>query len=200
MSLPAPSHVVRCPNCTGPADFRFATAVHVGEKNAAFFERSSDFEVVRGHDPNGSFFSAALFFHGLSRPLEQLGQLPEPFTPRDWSARKYFPRARGFENRGSIRCGRCLSQRKHTLRWPSDAFYQIEYSGKVLWAYDRGSCLALVSFIESSSRNMSIQCSVEGSHAVYSTLDPFLRHIPSHFLKAKARSEIVKRLRSVLCD
>jgi len=114
---------------------------------------------------------------------------------------EYFRKSREpkeLKNTGSIRCSCCLIQRKHSLNWPSDAYFQITYKGKVLWAFDRKYTLKLLSYIESKERKKRIVgYSGQPWNTVYSQ-DWFLRHIPEHFQSAKARPEIVKKLKSIL--
>ncbi len=85
---------------------------------------------------------------------------------------------------GLLHCSFCKIRRKHRIKWPDDAFFQVDYRGRSLWAFDRGSFNALRAFIASPDRNKFR----------YSGAVTFLLHVPGYFLSKKSRSEIGRKL------
>lgn len=73
------------------------------------------------------------------------------------------------------------------LDWPSHAFFQIAFKGRVLWAFDREFAVALLGFVEASDRDF-------GKHKFRSSL----MKVPKVFLEKGARVEVAKRLRRIL--
>ena len=82
---------------------------------------------------------------------------------------------------------------KHKLDWPEEAYFQVSYKGKVLWAYDRKTASKLLNYIKSDDRRKRIE--LQPSYIVQ---DAFLRKIPEHFQTAKARKAIAKKLEKIL--
>ncbi len=195
----APFATIKCPSCGEAAKFAFATYQIFKKNDEEYFRKSKDFEVFRGQHSHGSFYHAALYYPGLGNSLENINDLPEDYKPNMWRHPYwYVTLPKELENTGSIRCSSCLIQRKHSLNWPNDAYFQITYKGKVLWAFDRKYTLKLLSYIESKERKKRIVgYSGKPWNTIYSQ-DWFLRHIPEHFQSAKARPEIVKKLKSIL--
>jgi len=106
--------------------------------------------------------------------------------------------AKGVREYGGNTMFQLFDSKKHNLKWPEEAYFQINYKGQVLWAFDRKYALKLLSYIESKERKKRI---VGYSGKPWNTIisqDWFLRHIPEHFQTAKARPEIVKKLKSIL--
>ena len=179
---------VRCPRCGEPARFEFATAVRVKrQEDRAFFERSSHFECRTIGEGTSHRWVAALFHATLHGAPEQvIDALPEGYEPSHWLPPRIGHRC--FDtDAGAVRCSACGLRRRHTLRWPHDARYQIEYRGQVLWAFHRESALELREFIASTHRRR------EGF-----AWELMLRHIPAAFLSAKARSTVLERLDRLL--
>ncbi|KAF7786189.1 hypothetical protein PRUB_a0670 [Pseudoalteromonas rubra] len=81
---------------------------------------------------------------------------------------------------GLAQCSHCYSNRKHKLNWPSDAYWQWEVRGELLWAWDKEHAQVILNFVKETSRP---------SRHSYS-----LKYIPSHFLSAKARDLVVKKM------
>lgn len=73
-------------------------------------------------------------------------------------------------------------------RGEEDRFFQVEFRGQTLWAANRDHALALIEFIEGSDRRR-LPDDVTRAWA---------RRIPTHFLTAKGRETIVKRLRRLI--
>ena len=80
------------------------------------------------------------------------------------------------------------------VRKSKEAFTQVagrvllsdRLQGHVLWAFDRESALVLLDYLRSESRQR------DGNWKT------FLLHVPSHFLKKKAREDVSKKLGKLL--
>ena len=195
----APFATIKCPECKGAANFAFATYQIFQKENQKYFEQSKNFEVFKGQHSHGSYYRAALYYPGLRNSLENIKDLPDGYERSMWKhTHWHVTLPKELSNTGAIRCTECLVQKKHKLIWPDDTYFQIEYKGQVLWAFDRKYALKLLAYIESDERKKRI-IGYSGNpwNKIYSQ-DWFLRHIPEHFQTAKARPEIVKKLRELL--
>lgn len=81
---------------------------------------------------------------------------------------------------GLVQCSHCHSNRKHKLNWPNDAYYQWKIRGELLWAWDKEHAQIILNFVKKSIRP---------SRRSFS-----LKYIPSHFLSAKVRDLVVKKM------
>jgi len=186
---------VRCPACGVEARFEYASYVSIPErKYIDYFKRSDHFEYVNEDTLHGRMTHLAVYFHGLNgNTLHTINDLPEPFKTTDWerpwsaagSTDRFF---RDFDH-GVISCVACGLRCKHQLDWPNDAWFQIAYRGHVLWAFDRQSATMMLSYIAGDDRSPS-----KFRHS------RFLRKIPAHFLAAKARGAVVKKLEALLAS
>lgn len=178
---------VRCPDCTGPATFEFAEVARIRlRQDVPFFKKHPLFEhaLVDSRNAEGRWH-AAIFFPGLHvRDTSALRDLPDGYSPSDWDHSKYSYRTHGLDV-GTVVCSKCPLRRRHTLRWPEDARFQLGYRGQTLWAFNRDSAVALREFVASDDRKATKWAS-------------FLLHVPKEFLAAKARSEVVKQLDRIL--
>ena len=188
---PMPHRVsVRCPACAQHASFEFAETVRIKRKaDIPFFEKSRLFEyafieVSRA----GQNFNAALFYAGLhGGSTAAIRELPDGYSPEDWDHSRYLYRSWPTD-RGSVVCPSCRLHRKHVLRWPEDAWFQVEYRGSTLWAFERESATVLRDHIASTERRLR-------RRRRWSSL---LLHVPKEFLVASARATLVKRLDRLL--
>lgn len=179
---------VGCPGCGAHAKFEFAedARIHL-RKDIAYFQDSKDFDYVKTEDLGGGFCHIALYFHGLGRrDLAAIDDLPDGYSLADWQHNQYWMRSHDGRT-GAISCAACGLNRKHDLVWPNDAFFQIEYRGSILWAFNRDSASELQTYIESEDRNRQ--------NFTYSN---FLMKIPTVFLTKKARGAVVRKLTAVL--
>ena len=85
---------------------------------------------------------------------------------------------------GLVQCQKCHSNRKHKLNWPNDAYWQWEIRGELLWAWDKAHAQTIYGFIKETIR--------PARHSYG------LRYIPSHFLSAKARELVVRKMEATL--
>lgn len=185
---PMPHKVdVKCPSCHKKAEFEFAEVVKIKlKKDVPFFQNSPQFEYQMLSDDCGHLVHGAFFFEGLHGSVNAISNLPDGYSPSNWSHSQYLIRSQRYDI-GSILCSHCSNRGIYNLNWPQDAFYSVLHRNKCLWAFNRESANELLSFIESNERN-------ESSYKWQS----FLRHIPSHFKGKKARTDISKKLRQRL--
>jgi hypothetical protein len=177
---------VACPDCGKEAVFETATWVGIAlKKDVPFFKKNRVFEYV--HDPSPTGISHwAVYFPGLhGRGVEPIRDLPEGYSPQDWARPKYSSRYSPGRP-GTIRCA-CGLLRKHNLDWPAKAFYQVDIRARTLWAYNRACAVELQEFIQSTDREQKRFKSMLA-----------LDVVPTHFLTAKVRAEIVKKLGAIL--
>lgn len=78
-----------------------------------------------------------------------------------------------------VSCRSCPYRKKHLMKWPADAFYQVEVCNDVLWGWSREHFVSIREFIASKERKQNPR-----EH----------RKIPAHFLNVKRRSTIVKAI------
>ena len=81
---------------------------------------------------------------------------------------------------GVVQCSSCHANKKHTLAWPDDAYWQWEIRGQVLWAWDKSHAERILNFVTATTRP--------------ARRAPDLRYIPTHFLTAKVRSEEQRKM------
>jgi hypothetical protein len=179
---------VKCPRCAQQAYFEFAEVVRIKEKkDVQFFKDSDQFEYLLCQNRLGHKWHAALFFPGLhGRTVNTIRELPDGYAPSEWAHSKYLYRSSNRDV-GSVDCSQCGLRQIHHLKWPQDAYYQIEYKGQILWAFDRETANELKEYILSKDRDRAkFQWQF------------FLLHVPAIFLKQNAREEIVKKLEKLL--
>lgn len=174
---------VICPDCRGPARFEFATGIPVDRKDRDWFRRSRAFEMRKVERHDGARHVVAMHYRGLRGPsLDVISDMPAAHSPADWHHSRYHVRTT-TAHEGTVTCSACALRRKHRLDWPRDAWFQIEYRGRVLWAFDRDMALRLLSHIQGKMRPSP---------------DAQLLKVPAHFRTAKARNEVARRLRARL--
>ncbi len=180
---------VRCPNCARAARFEFAEIVKIERKqDIAFFRHSDQFDYRVFNGSQGQNWHAAIYYPGLNGiTLGAIEGLPKGYAPEDWAHDSVWSPSMVGQDIGSIVCHHCDLRKKTELSWPEDAYFQIAYKGKVLWAFNEDSAISLLDFIESEDRQRN-------KHKY----QLFLRHIPSHFLHKHARGPVVKKLAKAL--
>lgn len=181
---------VRCPKCDLEAKFEFAEMKKIElKRDIPFFQNSDLFEYCFFESTGSGRWHAAFYFHGLrSNSTAEIKGLPDGYRPEDWHHTHYLTRSHDYDI-GTIRCSACFLRRIHVLNWPEESYFQVEYKQQVLWAFDRETVVTLIEYIGSQDR--------QSSQYKWSS---FLRHIPSHFLKANARNLIVKKLGKLLAS
>jgi sarcosine oxidase delta subunit len=185
---PMPHRVdVRCPSCAAHARFEFAEAVRISRKaDVPFFEQSRffDYEFVERRE-HGQSYHAAIFCAGIhGTDTLAIKRLPDGYDASQWNHSRYAVRSHST-TRGAVVCPACGLRRRHDLMWPTDAWFQCEVRGDVLWAFHRESTIALRDFVASKKRKRSRWSS-------------FLLHVPTVFLTANVRDEVVAKLDGLL--
>ncbi len=177
---------VTCPKCSSCAVFDFSEIIKIAQKkDVEYFSKSKIFEYRQFQDFCGHKWHAAIFYHGL-HSLANISDLPQGYSVDDFKHSKYSRQFPPF-GLGAIICTKCMLRQKASLDWPKDAFYQCEFKGRSLWAFNRESLVDLKNFIASDTRQT-------GDYK-YSG---FLLHIPSIFLDRKNRGAVVKKLDKLL--
>ncbi|MBR9834788.1 MAG: hypothetical protein GYB42_06280 [Alphaproteobacteria bacterium] len=179
---------VTCPECAGEAAFEFAECVRIKTNDDLhWFEKSKHFDCLKEAASDGQYYHAAIYYHRLmGNTLPIISDLPRGYKIEDWahSEHKFRPLS---DWRGTLVCESCGKRSKHTLDWPREAYFQIEYRNQNLWAFDRASTAELIDYICASHRR--------ADDFIYW---PFLMKIPHVFLTRQARETVVKRLRKRL--
>ena len=85
-------------------------------------------------------------------------------------------------------CTACGGRFPHKLSWPKDAYFKCDVRGQTLWAWSIDHARVLRDFIASVDRDPT-------KHKKYFL---FLRHIPEHFIRAKNREIVLKRLTAMI--
>ncbi len=85
---------------------------------------------------------------------------------------------------GLFQCPHCHANKKHKLHWPHDAYWQWDIRGEFLWAWNRDHAEAIMAYVSGTERP--------------SRYSYHLRYIPSHFLSAKVRDLVVRKMEQSL--
>lgn len=182
---PMPHKVdVKCPQCGLRAEFEFAEVCRIELKaDVEFFKNCTQFEYRQLQDSCGHYWHGALYYAGLhGDPRVALGNLPSGYEPSNWNHSKYLYRSHGMDI-GSVHCEHCHLRKKHSINWPSDAYYSVSYKNNVLWAFNRESACDLHDFILSKTRDISKY-----------RWSSFLLHVPTVFKTLKARELVAQKL------
>ena len=91
---------------------------------------------------------------------------------------------------GQVRCTACHHVAAHTLDWPGQAWFRIEYKGQILWAKDAEMMAEIRRFIAAGVDRNAI-----GKASVWWR---YLLRIPSHFLGAQARTAVLRKIDKLL--
>lgn len=83
--------------------------------------------------------------------------------------------------RGVVQCKACHVSSVHTLNWPHDAWWQWEIRGQRLWAWNRGHAEFILEY-------------TLAKHRPRRPLSGGLGRIPSHFLSAKVRHQVARKI------
>lgn len=179
---------IKCPECRSIADFINSNQIKVKKKDKDYFLQSKFFKLHESGFSKAQRTSYYTLHYPLLMPkLENISDLPEGYTAEYW-------RSSYREYGGVLNCSSCNTCQIHILNWPDDAYFQLDYKGKTLWAYDRSYAIKLRDYIKSGDRKKRHPASTE----TYIFQDYFLRKIPEHFQTKKARDEIVSKLNKLL--
>ncbi|ULT68154.1 hypothetical protein ACMGG8_20920 [Pseudomonas sp. BNK-45] len=179
---------LNCPQCGAQARFDFVVSRPIARKvDVPFFADHPLLDYRQEQDSCGHYRHYALYFPGLhGDPTHSLGPLPEGYLASHWQCSPYWYRDHGLDL-GSLACEHCRYSARHTLNWPSEAYFSVAYKGQMLWAFNRESALALHDYLESAQRD-------PGGYPWRS----FLLHIPGAFKHRKARQPLTRLLKRLL--
>lgn len=161
---------IKCPNCSGLAKF----------------EEPFEFLSSNNAEPNET------------RPYHKWGgwvvveRFPSQFNWKAPSTSNQYLRGGGENGHGGypvltnglVQCPNCYANEKHKLQWPHDAYWHWDIRGELLWAWDRDHAKAILAYVKRT---------VRPSRHSYA-----LRYIPSHFLSAKVRDLVVRKMKQSL--
>ena len=140
------------------------------------------------------FLSKKEVCQGETKPTHQWGgwivleRFPSQISWKPPSGSSQYLRGGGDTGKGGyplltnglVQCSHCHSNRKHKLNWPTDAYWQWEIRGELLWAWDKEHAQIILKYVKDTSRS---------SRRSYN-----LKYIPSHFLSAKVRELVVQKI------
>lgn len=186
---------IKCPNCGELCEFTYAESIRIKKKDASYFLKSKIFKIEKttGWSESRTYYYT-LHYPYIMPNLENIIDLPEKYTAENWRKRIGHGIYRTHLNDGVAVCSLCNIRQKHVLKWPEDAYFQIDYKGQTLWAYNRTYALKLRDYIASNDRKKRHPNSTE--YHIFQ--DSFLRKIPEHFQSKKARTEIVKKIEKLI--
>ena len=192
MWLPMPNIVsVKCPHCSCHSEFSFSKSIIPKKIDRAYFEKSRSFKTEKVLSDTGWKY-LAWYDPGLGkRNIDVIHDLPVGVKAEDFKPNNFY--VRHNLSRGVVVCHSCSLRKLHTLTWPDDAFFEVDYKGETLWAFNREMALTILNYLQSSDRKKRI-VSTTGHVSQHS----WLRKIPTVFQTKKARREVVTKLRKVL--
>ena len=178
---------VICPSCSGHATFEPAQAAVTDRPLREAFKDRDEFDLITEATHSG-WRTCAVWYPGVhTNNLESA--LPDGVGAERFSTvytkLDFYSSSDSIYNLGAVRCPSCATCRKHRLRWPDDAWYAVDVRGETLWARNAYDAETVVNFIGSIERDKT------GNYGL-------LHNIPEHFLRAKVRDEVVKKMRAKL--
>ncbi len=190
--LPMPHTIsVSCPRCKSHSEFSFSVAQQINRKDRPYFEKSKNFKSDKVLSHSGWNYIA---WHdpGISKNIDNIGDLPADYSPADFKPHpRYY--TRNNANRGVIKCHSCDYRRLHSLNWPEDAYFQIDYKNRTLWAFNREMGVLILNYLSSTERKKRI-ISTTGHISQHA----WLRKLPTVFQTKKATPNVVKKLEKIL--
>lgn len=173
-----------CAVCRGPALAEFVLYCPVRDGDEGLFRDLPGITLSRRPAPHEGFLACY-------RPVPGAPDLRDMVLPGTYGYATSAFRLSGSE--AVLCCTRCGAVQTRAVSLPEECFYQVEYRGKMLHAGSRSAAEELLAFIEGDDRRRKAwrDYSLPGSGS-------FLSRIPTHFLTAKARDTLVKRLRKRL--
>ena len=170
---------IRCPTCSGAAEFFRAIRQQVKTRKAWEEGRKSVAFMCSEWTKSGGDSYATLWYY------------PELDLHSGRGCVRDRQRYRGDSKLGTILCPSCHLKKKGELRWPKQAFYQCDIRGRKLWAWNRAHTVALRDFVITPHRM---------NPAYERPIQSFLKTVPTHFLSARCRKLVLKRLERLLRD
>ena len=185
-----PSEIsIICPKCEAHAQFNFSICRTADKVDRPYFDKSKNFDTEYVKIRKGQWNYRVWYNPGLGTPLENLKDLPVSYKP----IYSYQRGAANAENRGVATCINCGLRRRHKLTWPNDAYFNTEYKGNILWAYNREMAMILLEYLNSPDRKKH-KFYKRGTQGSWS----WLRNLPKVFQTKKATPHVVKKLEKLL--
>ncbi|SDM24741.1 hypothetical protein [Maricaulis salignorans] len=91
---------------------------------------------------------------------------------------------------GRLSCLGCGLNRTHEVDWPREAFYQLEYRGETLWAFDRAMMADIAAYLGAGPDRDTVRR--QSPHATR------LMRLPKTFLSARARETLITKIEALL--
>lgn len=91
---------------------------------------------------------------------------------------------------GRLSCLACGLNRTHEVDWPREAFFQIDYRGETLWAFDRAMMVEILAYLNAGVNRDAVR-----SASPYALL---LMRLPKALLAGKAREALATRIAALL--
>jgi hypothetical protein len=91
---------------------------------------------------------------------------------------------------GTLKCSKCHLVAETALTWPTDAYYQWNIRGYILWAWSTEHARALLGYLESTDRDPWR----------FSPYGFWMQTLPSEVTSAKRRDLVVKEISRTLAD
>ena len=91
---------------------------------------------------------------------------------------------------GRLTCLGCGLNGRHEVDWPREAFFQLDYRGETLWAFDRAMMDDILAYLTAGVDRDAVR-----RNSAYAGR---LMHLPKAFLTAKARETLVAKIEALL--
>ncbi|MEP6341684.1 MAG: hypothetical protein ABJ275_00045 [Maricaulaceae bacterium] len=182
---------VLCPSCQHHAIFHFSKSQPIDKKHRSYFEKSKNFKTTWEYD-NGWKYHAWHDRH-LNGDVYNIRDLPEGFSPENFTNKPFYYYSRRNASRGVIVCNSCDFRRLHKLSWPNDAYFKINYKTETLWAFNREMVIVILNYLKSSDRKKRVTSTT--GHVSQHT---WLRKIPTVFQTKKSAPHVIKKLEKIL--
>ncbi len=171
---------IECPNCQQPA--RFVPAqLEVRAKNSVGETLGKDVMVVKSDQPKRNYSNwhreHTLAYIGLGGSDIHSSNALYPIGMYRNLLNSLF---------GTSICDNCHTPRKTKIRWPQDAYFQLSYSGRLLWFYDREHVAAMLELLG------------EKTPVNHPWRYWFDRKLPTIFKTGRARRQLPAKLKRML--
>ncbi|WP_170758859.1 hypothetical protein [Ruegeria lacuscaerulensis] len=132
---------IECPNCQKPAKFVPAELeVRPNQSNAAEVRR--DTVVMKFEHPRRNYAN----WH-REHELIYIGLGGTSIHSPDGLYPVGMHRHQLSSLWGTSICGNCHVPKKTKINWPQDAFFQLSFSGRLLWFYNRANVIAMLELL-----------------------------------------------------
>lgn len=127
---------IRCPQCSGMA-----------------FWRAHRYDLV--HIPKNQL---PLFLELLKKEARRILWIADSQFGKNRYLLDRFPQLpKSSSSVGIVDCPSCGFQKAQTIKWPQDAYFQIDVRGHTLWAYCKQHMLDILAFLQSKQRDAFVR-------------------------------------------